>query len=249
MCTPAVADRRPPPTGAAPPTASSSPASRCSCCSTLPGALPWSFWLDAIALWPVLVMSAGLRMAVDRTRAPWLQLLVAGPRAGRAALARLLGASAGPAPRVTGTRLGRPCRRHRPRAARRPAPRHAVRGRGRAGRAGRARRGTDGEPPRHRAARRAASTARPPSSASKARGAGAPGSGRPARPTSGTCAWTTSLPLTVKLGGAMSRVDARSLRRSPRARRRSRASSSAPTCGSPGPSETPSSGSPASSTR
>ena len=39
------------------------------------GVLPWSFWLDAIALWPVLVMSAGLRMAVDRTRAPWLQLL------------------------------------------------------------------------------------------------------------------------------------------------------------------------------
>jgi hypothetical protein len=39
------------------------------------GVLPWSFWLDAIALWPVLIMSAGLRMAVDRTRAPWLQLL------------------------------------------------------------------------------------------------------------------------------------------------------------------------------
>jgi hypothetical protein len=39
------------------------------------GALPWSFWFDALALWPVLVMSAGLKMAVDRTRAPWLQLL------------------------------------------------------------------------------------------------------------------------------------------------------------------------------
>jgi hypothetical protein len=39
------------------------------------GQLPWSFWIDAIALWPVLIMSAGLRMAVDRTRAPWLQLL------------------------------------------------------------------------------------------------------------------------------------------------------------------------------
>lgn len=39
------------------------------------GVLPWSFWLDAIALWPVLVMSAGLRMAVDRTRLPWLQIL------------------------------------------------------------------------------------------------------------------------------------------------------------------------------
>src|SRR5512134_4003116 len=39
------------------------------------GVLPWSFWLDAIALWPVLIMAAGLRMAVDHTRAPWLQLL------------------------------------------------------------------------------------------------------------------------------------------------------------------------------
>jgi hypothetical protein len=39
------------------------------------GVLPWSFWIDALALWPVLIMSAGLRMAVDRTRAPWLQLL------------------------------------------------------------------------------------------------------------------------------------------------------------------------------
>ncbi len=39
------------------------------------GLLPWSFWIDAVALWPVLLMSAGLRMAVDRTRAPWLQLL------------------------------------------------------------------------------------------------------------------------------------------------------------------------------
>lgn len=39
------------------------------------GQLSWSFWIDAIALWPVLIMSAGLRMAVDRTRAPWLQLL------------------------------------------------------------------------------------------------------------------------------------------------------------------------------
>jgi hypothetical protein len=39
------------------------------------GKLPWSFWIDAIALWPVLIMAAGLRMAVDRTRFPWLQLL------------------------------------------------------------------------------------------------------------------------------------------------------------------------------
>lgn len=39
------------------------------------GVLPWSFWFDALSLWPVLLMSAGLKMAVDRTRAPWLQLL------------------------------------------------------------------------------------------------------------------------------------------------------------------------------
>jgi hypothetical protein len=41
------------------------------------GYLPWSFWLDAIALWPLLVMSAGIRIAFDRTRAPWIVL--AGP--------------------------------------------------------------------------------------------------------------------------------------------------------------------------
>jgi hypothetical protein len=41
------------------------------------GYLPWSFWLDAIALWPLLVMSAGIRIAFDRTRARWLVL--AGP--------------------------------------------------------------------------------------------------------------------------------------------------------------------------
>jgi len=39
------------------------------------GRLPWSFWLDAIALWPVLVMSAGLRIAFEKTRVPWLLLL------------------------------------------------------------------------------------------------------------------------------------------------------------------------------
>jgi hypothetical protein len=39
------------------------------------GYLPWSFWLDAIALWPLLVMSAGVRIAFERTRARWLVLL------------------------------------------------------------------------------------------------------------------------------------------------------------------------------
>jgi hypothetical protein len=41
------------------------------------GYLPWSFWLDAIALWPLLIVSAGIRIAFDRTRARWLVL--AGP--------------------------------------------------------------------------------------------------------------------------------------------------------------------------
>jgi hypothetical protein len=41
------------------------------------GYLPWSFWLDAIALWPLLIMSAGIRVAFDRTRVPWIVL--AGP--------------------------------------------------------------------------------------------------------------------------------------------------------------------------
>jgi hypothetical protein len=41
------------------------------------GYLPWSFWLDAIALWPLLVMSWGIRIAFEKTRARWLVL--AGP--------------------------------------------------------------------------------------------------------------------------------------------------------------------------
>jgi hypothetical protein len=39
------------------------------------GVLPWSFWLDAIALWPVLIMSAGLKVAFEKSRAPWLLML------------------------------------------------------------------------------------------------------------------------------------------------------------------------------
>jgi hypothetical protein len=41
------------------------------------GYLPWSFWLDAISLWPLLIMSAGIRIAFEKTRARWLVL--AGP--------------------------------------------------------------------------------------------------------------------------------------------------------------------------
>jgi hypothetical protein len=39
------------------------------------GVLPWSFWMEAIALWPLLIMSAGIKIAFERTRAPWLVLL------------------------------------------------------------------------------------------------------------------------------------------------------------------------------
>ena len=39
------------------------------------GVLPWSFWTEAIALWPLLIMSAGIKIAFEKTRAPWLVLL------------------------------------------------------------------------------------------------------------------------------------------------------------------------------
>jgi hypothetical protein len=64
------------------------------------GRLPWSFWLDAIALWPVLVMSAGLRIAFERTRAPWLLLL--GPALVLGSLAWLASGAARPEPALLG---------------------------------------------------------------------------------------------------------------------------------------------------
>ncbi|HEX9187430.1 MAG TPA: hypothetical protein VGB87_10180 [Vicinamibacteria bacterium] len=39
------------------------------------GVLPWSFWLDAISLWPVLIVAAGLKIAVEKSPFPWLMLL------------------------------------------------------------------------------------------------------------------------------------------------------------------------------
>ncbi len=42
-------------------------------CTT--GVLPWSFWLEAIALWPLLIMSAGVKIAFEKSGAPWLVLL------------------------------------------------------------------------------------------------------------------------------------------------------------------------------
>ncbi|HVO12030.1 MAG TPA: hypothetical protein VMX54_14920 [Vicinamibacteria bacterium] len=60
------------------------------------GRLPWSFWLDAIALWPVLLMSAGLRIAFEKTRVPWLLLL--GPALVVGSLAWLASGNAWAAP-------------------------------------------------------------------------------------------------------------------------------------------------------
>jgi hypothetical protein len=39
------------------------------------GVLPWSLWLDAISLWPLLIMSAGIKIAFEKSRARWLVLL------------------------------------------------------------------------------------------------------------------------------------------------------------------------------
>jgi hypothetical protein len=39
------------------------------------GYLPWSFWLDAVGLWPLLVASLGVTIAFEKSRAPWLVLL------------------------------------------------------------------------------------------------------------------------------------------------------------------------------
>jgi hypothetical protein len=39
------------------------------------GRIPWSFWLDALAMWPVLLVALGLRLVFDRSRLPWAVLL------------------------------------------------------------------------------------------------------------------------------------------------------------------------------
>jgi hypothetical protein len=39
------------------------------------GVLPWSFWLDALRLWPLAIMAMGVRIAFERSRTPWLLLL------------------------------------------------------------------------------------------------------------------------------------------------------------------------------
>jgi hypothetical protein len=75
MATPAVADRRPPADWGRAADGFQLAGFAVFLLLNTTGHLSWSFWIDALALWPVLIMSAGLRMAVDRTRAPWLQLL------------------------------------------------------------------------------------------------------------------------------------------------------------------------------
>lgn len=39
------------------------------------GVLPWSFWLEALSLWPLLIMSGGIRIAFEKSRVPWAVLL------------------------------------------------------------------------------------------------------------------------------------------------------------------------------
>ena len=39
------------------------------------GFVPWSFWLEAIPLWPLLIVSAGIKMTFEKTRMPWMVLL------------------------------------------------------------------------------------------------------------------------------------------------------------------------------
>jgi hypothetical protein len=39
--------------------------------------LPWTFWFDVLSMWPILLITAGLRIAVGQTRQAWM--IVFGP--------------------------------------------------------------------------------------------------------------------------------------------------------------------------
>jgi hypothetical protein len=41
------------------------------------GRLPWTFWFDALVMWPIVLVTGGLRIAFGRTRRAWL--VVTGP--------------------------------------------------------------------------------------------------------------------------------------------------------------------------
>lgn len=60
------------------------------------GQLPWTFWYDALTLWPIVLVSAGLRIAVEHTRVAWLVIL--GPLAVLATLAGVAGGRLDEAP-------------------------------------------------------------------------------------------------------------------------------------------------------
>ena len=60
---------------------------------TTTGVLPWSFWMDAISLWPLLILSAGIQITFEKTRVPWMVLL--GPAV---VLAGLVWVATGPNP-------------------------------------------------------------------------------------------------------------------------------------------------------
>lgn len=63
------------------------------------GRLPWTFWFDALTLWPIMLITAGLRIAFGQTRRAWMivfgPLVVLGLLAGMAS-GRLGGAAPGP---------------------------------------------------------------------------------------------------------------------------------------------------------
>jgi hypothetical protein len=42
---------------------------------TTQGRLSWSFWLDLIPYWPVLLVAIGIRLLFERSRVPWLVLM------------------------------------------------------------------------------------------------------------------------------------------------------------------------------
>ena len=42
---------------------------------TAHGYRPWSFWIDALSFWPVMLVAIGLRLIFERSRTPWVIVL------------------------------------------------------------------------------------------------------------------------------------------------------------------------------